>query len=677
MANRLQYESSPYLLQHAQNPVDWYPWGDEAFERARNENKPVLVSIGYAACHWCHVMEHESFEDTVVAAYMNTHFINIKVDREEHPDVDHLYMDALQAMSGAGGWPLNMFVTENRKPFYGGTYFPPKAMYGRSSWMEILKAINAAWQEKPEEIQLQSNQMIKHLEQASQVSLNTDPAKKISENDVETITDNLLKQADTEWGGFGAAPKFPATGSIQFLLEYYHFHKQKENADAALKQALLSLDKMIEGGIYDQIGGGFSRYSTDKEWLVPHFEKMLYDNALLVSVLSHAYSITKNKRYKTVIEDTIAFCNRELRNSDGGFYCALDADSEGIEGKFYTWTWQQWSALLPDAHDALIEYFGLTEEGNWEGINILNVTVTDDFICSRYNLSQALWEGVLSDAKRKLFTKRSERIRPGTDDKILLSWNALMNIALIDAGMALGESSYLEAAKTHMDWMLSSFAFDDYTLGHVYKNELKKNPAKLDDYAYLIKALIKLASATAAPFYALEAIKWMQIVDSSFLCEDHTFYFYSSSTQTDIPVRKVELYDGATPSANAIMMENLNVMGRLMEQSAWLERSEAMLFAQSSFALRYPTSFAYWAMYMQKYQKGFQELIICGENAALVLNDWQRQYHPEIFTLAISEIIPGIPALQDRFIDGETILYLCRHFVCDLPVKDIESLNLK
>lgn len=678
MPNRLQFESSPYLLQHAQNPVDWYPWGNEAFEKARNENKPVLVSIGYAACHWCHVMEHESFEDLAVAGFMNENFVNIKVDREEHPDVDHLYMDALQAMSGAGGWPLNMFVTTDRKPFYGGTYFPLKSMYGRSSWMEILQGIKAAWHEKPEEIQLQSNQMITHLKQASIVSLVPSKEQLITLKEVDTIADNLLKQADTVWGGFGAAPKFPATGSIQYLLEYYHFNEGTEMAGKALEQALLSLDKMIEGGIYDQIGGGFSRYSTDKEWLVPHFEKMLYDNALLISVLSSAYHVSKNEKYRTVIVDTIAFCNRELRvNQHGGFYCALDADSEGIEGKFYTWTWELWTALLPEAHPALMDYFGIKEDGNWEHTNILNVATGEEDICRKYQLTSSEWNIILDNASELLFAKRAERIRPGTDDKILLSWNALMNTALVDAGIALNQSDYLKEAKIHMDWMLQHFKLsEEEALGHVYKNGLKDIPAKLDDYAYLIKALHHLASSCAEPAYILEAEKWMKTVDKHFLCEDKTFYYFSADLQQDILVRKVELYDGATPSANAIMMENLEVMGNLMEHSGWLEQSEAMLLAQAGTTVRYPASFARWGTHLQRYVKGLKQLVVAGSDADEILQKWYKYWHPEIFAIAAKEAFYTIPAMSGKWIEGKTVLYLCKDFACLLPVERMEDLNL-
>jgi uncharacterized protein YyaL (SSP411 family) len=677
MPNKLQFESSPYLLQHANNPVDWFPWGEDAFEKAKSEYKPVLVSIGYSACHWCHVMEHESFEDPLVADFMNKHFVNIKVDREEHPDVDHLYMDALQAMSGAGGWPLNMFVTPDKKPFYGGTYFPPKAMYGRSSWMELLQALHLTWQEKQKEIELQSNQMITHLKQASIVSLNVSE-QHITEKETALAATNLLQQADTVWGGFGAAPKFPATGSIQYLLEFYYYDKENAISSNALSQALLSLDKMIEGGIYDQIGGGFSRYATDREWLVPHFEKMLYDNALLISVLSQAYKITKKERYKEVIVETIDFCNRELKdNKSEGFYCALDADSEGVEGKYYTWTWEQWNDLLPEAHPALKSYFGVSEEGNWEETNILNEDVNTEMILERFNLEAEEWNRILKNAKDRLFQKRQERIRPGTDDKVLLSWNALMNIALVDAGISLNNKSYIEMAKGHMDWMLQAFQVENREgLAHVFKNGKATIHSKLDDYAYLIKALTTLASATVQPNYILEANKWLQFVDVHFLAEDQTFYYFSSDIQNDIPVRKIELYDGATPSANAVLMEQLAILGNLMESGKWMERSEGMMFAQLQASLRYPSSFARWVVQMQRYEKGLKQLLICGKDAHLKLEEWQAYFHPEVYTLAMKQEEQGIKAATGKLQENETLIYLCEDFACRMPVNEIDDLKL-
>ena len=681
MPNRLQYESSPYLLQHANNPVDWYPWGEEAFERAQREQKPVLVSIGYAACHWCHVMEHESFEDASIAAYMNEHFVSIKVDREEHPDVDHLYMDALQAMTGSGGWPLNMFVTPERQPFYGGTYFPPKALYGRSSWLEILQAIYKAWHEKPEEIALQAGQMVQHLQQASLVSSPAGDSNLITAESIHLIAENILKQGDADEGGFGAAPKFPATGAIQFLLEYFHFNRTAQsgnpNAATALQHALLSLDKMIGGGIYDQVGGGFARYATDREWLVPHFEKMLYDNALLLQVLSDAYTLTKDNRYLEVIEATVAFCNRELRpgpgSTDLGFYCALDADSEGVEGKFYTWTWLEWQDLMQDAHPALAVYYGVSETGNWEHTNILNRAMDTASVLQQFGLDLETWQGMLLEANAKLLAKRGERIRPQTDDKILLSWNALMNTALVKAALASGNTSLLEQAGIHMDWLLQTFGKEG--LKHVYKNGVARIGAKLEDYAYLIQALLQLASAAARPDYITRAEALLLEVEALFLHEDRNFFYFSAATQTDIIVRKVELYDGATPSANAVMAENLWHLGNLCEKSEWLEQSEAMLHHMLQTVQRYPTSFARWATFLQRYSKGLQQLIISGKDASEQLGVWQQHFHPEILAMAdVSGLDTG--AFKGKYVAGQTWCYLCAHFICRQPVARINELEL-
>ncbi|WP_118974523.1 thioredoxin domain-containing protein [Taibaiella koreensis] len=676
MSNRLQYESSPYLQQHANNPVDWYPWGDEAFERAAREHKPVLVSIGYSACHWCHVMEHESFEDPGVAAFMNEHFVNIKVDREEHPDVDHLYMDALQAMTGSGGWPLNMFVTPDRKPFYGGTYFPPEQRYGRSSWRQLLEALRQAWLEKPEEIRLQSEQMLQHLRQASQVAAATGAEEELSLALVDTIADNLLQQADKEDGGFGPAPKFPATGSIRYLLEYWHYHRERqpERAAAALEQALLSLDKMIAGGIYDQVGGGFARYATDREWLVPHFEKMLYDNALLVILLCDAYRLTGNPVYGEVIRETIAFCYRELGFADtGGFWCALDADSEGEEGKFYTWTIEEWQAITPGIHPAVAQYFGVTEAGNWEGTNILNQAVPATVVMETFSLTPDEWHVLLQQAKEVLYASRSCRERPGTDDKQLLSWNALMNIALVEASLALDDAGYLDDAGKHMAWMLKHFKREDSSLAHVFKDGIARIAGKLDDYAYLVKALCRLATVDGATQWLQEAEELMRYTDRYFLQEDNRFYYFSSSVQSDILVRKTELYDDATPSANAVMMENLWLMGNLYENGGWTARSEAMLYAMKQTVMRYPGSFARWAVFLQQYQVGLMQLVIAGPAAQQALIAWNKAYVPEVAAVAVAEDYASLPAAKGKFKPGFDYYYLCSGMSCLPPVTTQEA----
>jgi uncharacterized protein YyaL (SSP411 family) len=383
--NRLIHETSPYLLQHAYNPVQWFPWGEEALQSALAQDKPILVSIGYAACHWCHVMERESFEDDATAALMNEYFINIKIDREERPDLDHIYMDALQAMNGNGGWPLNVFLTPEGKPFYGGTYFPPVRAYNRASWKEVVESIHQAWTERREEIVTQANNLTTHLAQSNNFGqASIDGASLLFTKDsLFSIAKNALNSADTIWGGFGKAPKFPQSFTILYLLRYYHFTRD----EASLQQALLSLDKMMEGGIYDQLGGGFARYSTDSEWLAPHFEKMLYDNALLISVYSEAYQLTGNLSYRDTIEQTMEFVRRELLSPEGGFYAALDADSEGVEGKFYTWSAEEIDQLLGEETSLFKEFYDVKPEGNWEHTNILWVTKKLNTFCAERNLS--------------------------------------------------------------------------------------------------------------------------------------------------------------------------------------------------------------------------------------------------------------------------------------------------
>ena len=371
--NQLIHETSPYLLQHAHNPVNWYAWGDEVLKKAQEENKPILVSIGYSACHWCHVMEKESFEDEAIAEIMNENFINIKIDREERPDLDHIYMDAVQAMSGSGGWPLNVFLTPLGKPFYGGTYFPPKRAFNRPSWQEILNSVSNAFKEKRHEIDAQAENLTEHLNQSNAFGLEQihEAEKVFEKQNCDEIFLNIMKSADKKWGGFGKAPKFPQTLSIQFLLRYYYINDANENGAEALKQALVSLDKMIDGGIYDQIGGGFARYSTDEEWLAPHFEKMLYDNALLVSILSEAYQHTQHERYKEIINETMEFVQRELLHSENGFYSALDADSEGEEGKFYVWDFNEVKEILGNDSSIFFEYYDITPSGNWSEGNTI------------------------------------------------------------------------------------------------------------------------------------------------------------------------------------------------------------------------------------------------------------------------------------------------------------------
>jgi len=668
MPNRLINEQSPYLLQHAHNPVNWYPWGDEAFDRAKEEHKPVIVSIGYAACHWCHVMEHESFEDDAVAAYMNAHFVCIKVDREEHPDVDHMYMDAVQAINGNGGWPLNVFVTPERAPFYGGTYYPPRQAYNRPSWMQLLHRISDLWTDQQDEVTLQADQLIQHLTQASQKI--APGQNEISVADLDTcrkIADSLLKQADKEKGGFGNAPKFPGTMAISYLLEHYRF----TGYEPALQHALRSLDAMIEGGIYDQLGGGFARYATDADWLIPHFEKMLYDNALLICSLCDAYSITKHARYKSVIEETIAFVDRELKDNTGGYYCALDADSEGVEGKYYTWTWQEWIDAVGENNEVVAAYFGASPGGNWEQTNILHVAAGIEALALQYGLTAEEIKQRIDTVKVALLAVRAKRVRPQTDDKSLLSWNALMNIALSKAAVVLENGGYMLTAETHMQWMVSAFRSEEGLL-HVWKNDLARIPAKLDDYAYLAQAMLQLASASGENKWVGEANKLLAVVSNDFERGDGFFYF-SPASQKDIPVRKVDLYDGATPSANAVMAHNLWLCGMCMENSQWVAQAGLMINKMKETASRYSYSFGYWALLLQRQAVGMKTVVCAGVGAQKLSRELQSNYVPQAYLLTSQKEIFELPILEKKFFADKMYIFVCTEQACLSPVHSVRE----
>lgn len=669
MANRLIHELSPYLLQHAHNPVDWYPWSDEAFERAKKENKPVIVSIGYAACHWCHVMERESFENEQIAAYMNEHFISIKVDREEHPDVDHLYMDAVQAITGAGGWPLNVFVTPDRVPFYGGTYYPPVPAYHRPSWQQILERMNEIWINRKDDVERQTEQMLAYLKQASQVGV----ATRQNTWDMTTcraMFETLLKQSDKEFGGFSKAPKFPGSMCISFLLEHYHF----TGNEASLTQAQLSLDSMIRGGIYDQLGGGFARYATDNQWLIPHFEKMLYDNSLLILSLCDMYQLTKQECYKQIVADTVTFIERELKSENGIFFSALDADSEGEEGKYYTWTWDEWKKIV---NDELVEiHFGVREEGNWEHTNILHVRHTIDELAVRFQIEKEEVEERIQRAKERLFKAREKKIRPLTDDKSLLSWNALMNIALVRAGIAIQEPTYLKRAEEHMQMLVDCF-FRDGVLKHIWKNQVARIDGNLDDYAYLINAMIQLTSANGNEDWLIKAGELTELVIREFEHENKVFFYYTSSGQNDIVVRKVDLYDGATPSANAMMTHNLMVLGMCMERPEWSERAFLMLQQMVDTVQRYTSSFGYWALLLQRYAVGIKTVISVGRDSLNTHQQLQELLLPQCYRLTPQKEISKLSILQEKEFLNDSLIFVCTPQECFAPVQSVEeSLHL-
>jgi uncharacterized protein len=674
MKNLLSQETSPYLLQHAHNPVHWQPWGQAALQLAKELDKPILVSIGYSACHWCHVMERESFENDATAAIMNEYFINIKIDREERPDIDHIYMDAVQAITGSGGWPLNVFLTPDGKPFYGGTYFPPVQAHGRASWPDVLVSINRAWQERRAEMEEQAENLMSHLKKSNNFGLvknniNIETGKQnFTKEDIETITKNLLANADVIEGGFGKAPKFPQTFSINCLLQAAHFSEDKN----ALLQAELSLTKMLHGGIYDQLAGGLCRYSTDAEWLAPHFEKMLYDNALFITTLSNAFLLTKKDIYKNAINHICNFLFAEMKNPTGGYYAAIDADSEGVEGKFYVWDKNEIDTILGEDAALYNQYYDVTEHGNWEEKNILRILQPLEDVAKNFNMDIAKAENIIGEANKKLLQVRNKRIRPSTDDKILLGWNALLITAFCKAFAATQNELYKEEAIALCTFIEDNFA-NENTFYHTYKNGQAKYPAFLDDYAYLIEAYIHLQEITAEENYLSKAKKITALVFDKFFDEESGYFFFTTKEQTDVVIRKIEMYDGATPSANAVMAKNIYYLSIVFDKQAWKDRAITMIDSLKTIITKHPSSFGIWAAQAMNMCVGINEIAIIGTDKTPLLNETLLEYIPNKI-LQASNSLSDMPLLAKKTVIEKTLLYLCFNFECKTPVESTKGL---
>jgi len=676
LSNNLSNETSPYLLQHAHNPVHWQAWSPDIFTLAQQHNKPILLSIGYAACHWCHVMERESFEQKEVGDYMNAHFINVKVDREERPDVDHIYMDALQAMTGSGGWPLNIFLLPDGKPFFGGTYFPPIKMTQRASWMEVLKGVKEAFDNNLEKLQQQANQLTQHIVKtnivASDLQTNSsnsndswgvDAIQEViaTKEEVALMAQRILQSADTQWGGFGNAPKFPQTFCLQMLFRSDAIHQD----EASRVHAIRSIDKMIQGGIYDHVGGGFSRYSTDAQWQAPHFEKMLYDNALLLGVLAEAYQITQKEIYRKVIEDTFVFLQRELFNGEGAYFAALDADSEGIEGKFYTWSFDEIKKIIPDdLIHSFCKYYQVQPEGNWEHTNIL---------WTQESLEEGFSEKFVT-AKKNLLTERSQRIRPALDHKIILSWNNLMITALCKCYAALGNESYKNRAVENMKWVENNFIDDTAShLFHTNTNGIKKTFAFLDDYASLIKAYLDLQEITGDLSYLHKAKKWTEYVLENFIDEQNTFFYYTPQYQTDIIVRKKETYDGAQPSGNSMMCWNLYALGNFFLEPIWTAQAEKMMRMMRKMLLQYPSSFSFWGQSFALMAMGKKELVGVGPHSSELRKQILAPFLPFKWVILTPLEDATILSTKGRYsIDNQ--YYICFNNTCLAPVSQLSDI---
>lgn len=670
--NLLSLETSPYLQQHAGNPVHWHPWGELALQRARAEDKPLLVSIGYSTCHWCHVMERESFEDVEVAAFMNQHFINVKIDREERPDLDAIYMDAVQAMTGQGGWPLNVFLLPNGQPFYGGTYFPPRAVAGRASWIDVLSGVAKAFRERRTELDAQAENLTAHLIQSNRFGEQLKPETGLftAETLVE-MAKTLLKQADPVHGGFGRPPKFPQTFSIRFLVQTGEAFQLTE----AKEQALFSIDRMIDGGIYDQIGGGFARYSTDAEWLAPHFEKMLYDNALLVEAIAEAYQLTGREKYRKTLSQIRLFLERELMHPEGGFYAALDADTEGEEGKFYVWTEEEIQEILGESSSVFSRFYEVLPSGNWEGMNILRVVGDVGVIAAELGKSSAEVEAILEDCRERLFLQRAKRIRPGLDNKVILGWNALMNAACALAYRATGEEGWLRLALKNMGFLERNLRDAAGGWSHGFTNGKKQGVAFLDDRAYLIRSWIELHAITGDWKWLDAAHRNMEEILEQFSDVDSPLFYFTPVGQSDLIVRKKEIYDGAMPAANAVMAEVLLKLGTIFERSDWREKSERMVASLGQALVRYPGSFGYWSRVLAQQVIGLTELTFTGDEAV----SWARQcfpgYLPQALFVMVRSPRPG--RFSDSSLFVRTTVQCCRKNTCSPPVYSPKDLLIK
>ncbi len=686
MPNRLIHETSPYLLQHAHNPVDWHPWGQEALERARDEDKPILLSIGYSACHWCHVMERESFEDEAIAALMNENFINIKVDREERPDLDAVYMEAVQTLTGRGGWPMTVFLTPDGKPFHAGTYFPPVDQQNMPGFPRVLSAISEAYRSNRGEIDRVTRQLTEQMGRTGQ------PA-----SGATLLTAELLHQAyaslatnfDYQNGGFGSAPKFPQPMTPEFLLRYYRAHQERR----ALEMVDLTLEKMARGGMYDQIGGGFHRYSTDAYWLVPHFEKMLYDNALLARLYLHAHQLTQRSLYRRIAEETLDYVLREMTDPLGGFYSAQDADSEGEEGKFFLWTPEEIQAAWGQEEGELFgSFFGVTQAGNFEGANILNIPKKAVSFAEERGLPLDQLVSVIQRGKSKLLDVREERIHPLLDDKVLASWNGLMLRSFAEAGVSLGRPDYLRAAVKNANFLLENMKPQGRLL-RTYRGGQAKLLGYLEDYAFVADGLVALYEATFEPRWLAEAIRLADSMIDLFW-DDQIGGFYDTGTDHEVlVVRPRDIFDNAQPCGGSVASDVLLRLAVITGNDEYSTKATTPLRALHQLIARSPGGAGHWLAALDFYLSTPKEIAIIGprEDPAtqnLVDAVFHRYLPNKVLVGAESPATPApttgtpgvfssadLPLLEQRdMVDGKPTAYVCEHYVCQLPVTDPEAL---
>lgn len=653
-ANALVNETSPYLLQHAYNPVSWFPWNDTALQKASEEDKLMIISIGYAACHWCHVMEEESFEDSTVAAMMNQYFVSVKVDREERPDIDQVYMDAAILANGRGGWPLNAITLPDGRPVFAGSYYP------RDQWLRIIRQMAELYEKSPERLELVAEQLTKGIRaEAYPASMGQEAL--FTEKQLQQYFTNWLPELDFKYGGSRGAPKFPVTAKEQLLMQYY-FHSGN---DTILQALTTSLDQMAKGGIYDHLAGGFARYATDEAWKVPHFEKMLYDNAQLISLYSNAYRMTGREYYRQVVQETLAFVEAELYDPQGVFFSSLDADTEGEEGKFYTWTRTEVEDVLGKDAAWFMPLFHITEEGNWEaGKNILYLQDLPE--------PGAISEAAVTEAKKKMRNARNLRPRPALDDKVITAWNALMLEALLEASVALDAPELLEKALTTAHFLDKTMLQKNGQLYRTYKNGEVRIPAFLDDYALLIRAYLQLYQHTLDEQWLEKARLLTTFALDHFYDPAEQLFFYTSDLQSSLIARKKEVQDNVIPSSNSVMAHNLFILGNLDYRDDYLEISDQMLLKIAADMLQYPASYSYWAsLFVQKVYPPY-EVAILGHDYSAQLRKLRKPYLPNAIYLG-GEDEGQMPLLKNKLVKGSTFIYVCQDKICQLPVREANA----
>lgn len=663
--NHLIDESSPYLLQHAHNPVDWHPWNDETLAKAKAEDKMMIVSIGYSSCHWCHVMEHESFEDTTIARIMNENFIPVKVDREERPDVDDVYMTACQLITGSGGWPLNAFAMPDGRPVWAGTYFP------NDQWKNIVNQFSKLYKEDRNKLEESAQKITEGIASRDAIVINTGEQKYEIKSFAKS-TNSLIDKIDWKLGGRKGEPKFPMPNNFDLLLKYNAMTSNQKALDATT----LTLNKMAAGGIYDQLGGGFARYSVDKEWLAPHFEKMLYDNGQLISLYANAYKVTKNPEYKRIVEQTVAWAERELLDESGAYYSSLDADSEGEEGKFYVWQKSEIDSLITNPTHAKIynEYYTIKENGNWEHTNILYVTNEIDKVLKENNINQNELTEIINKYQDVLMAHRDTRVRPGTDDKVLTSWNGLMIDGLVEAYKAFGEQAYLDKANRAMKFITDKQLKSDGSLYRNYKDGKSAINAFLDDYATVIKAATNLYQVTLDESYLQLANKLTAYTLDHFLDPENKMFNYTSDKDSDLIARKKELADNVIPGSNSMMARNLHAVGLFFDNKEYKEQAKQMLNnmlpqIQESTATDY---YSNWLQLNADLIKPTYEVAIVGPDAVAKAKELNANY------LANAIVLGGtdegtLALLKEKLQEGETMIYVCQNKVCKFPVTEVSK----